>query len=106
MALTFRPIIDGFEAYEGERKIAVVRSRTHDGISFESVIKKRHFADGETKGNIDLRGPKEECHTTSYEDLDPDQWEIRFTGGHGTGAHIQEIMNHKPDYTGAIEDRE
>jgi|SRR6516164_2736141 hypothetical protein len=106
MSLTFRPIIDGFEAYNGDHKIAVVRTRNHDGKSFDTVIKKRHFADDETKANIQLRGEKEECHPTKYEDLPVDKWEVRFVGGQGSGAQLQEILSHEPNCDEAIEDRE
>jgi hypothetical protein len=105
MALSFKSIIDGFEAYDGIQKVAVIRSRSHDGISFKRVIKKRHFKDDEHPDNIQLRGANEEIHETQYTDLPPEQWEIRFTSGHGSGAQVQEIMAHKPDYDKAVEAR-
>ena len=55
MSLTFRPIIDGFEAYDGDRKVAVIRTRGHDGMSYTSTIKKRHFAEDELPQNKQLQ---------------------------------------------------
>jgi hypothetical protein len=106
MSLTFRPIIDGFEAYDGDRKVAVIRTRGHDGMSYTSTIKKRHFAEDELPQNKQLRGEKEEVHLPKYTELSQDDWEVRFVGGQGSGKQLQEIMAHKPNCEEAIEDRE
>jgi hypothetical protein len=108
MALTFKPIIDGFEAYDGDRKIAVVRTRGHDGMSYDSAIKKRHFADNELPQNIQLRGEKEEVHLSRYTETPRDSWEIRFTGGSCSVADLKEIIDHDPSphYAEAAGDRE